>query len=67
MKSRLHQECYTGSCQEIEELKKRCGKDENEVPQQKLNEFNMQHDQESRTVSLLWDQVRKLEERFGVH
>ena len=31
MKNRLHQECYARSCQEIEESKRRCYKDENEV------------------------------------
>ena len=46
MKSRLHQECYARSCQEIEELKRRCSKEENEVTQQKMNEYAMQHDQE---------------------
>ena len=64
MKSRLHQECCARSCQEIEELKRRCYKDENEVTQQKMNEYTMQHDQESRTMSLLRDQVRQLEERL---
>ena len=62
MKNRLHQECYARSFQEIEELRRRC-KDENEVTRQKLNEYSMQQDQESRTVSLLRDQVRKLQER----
>ena len=28
MKNHLHQECYARSCQEIEELKKRCYKEE---------------------------------------
>ena len=49
----LHQECYVRSCQEIEGMKGRCCKEENGVTQQKLNEYSMQHDQESRTVSLL--------------
>ena len=57
MKSRLHQECYERSCQKIEELTRRCYKNENEVTQQKMNEY-MQHDQESRTMSLLRDQER---------
>ena len=46
MKSRLHQERYARSCQEIEELKRRFYKEENEVTQQKMNEHTMQHDQE---------------------
>ena len=63
MKSRLHQECYARRCQEIEELRRRSYQEENEVTQQKLNEHSMQHDQESRTVSLLQHQIRKLQER----
>ena len=63
MKSRLHQECHARSFQEIEELKRRCYKEENGVTQQKFHEYSMQDDQESRTVSLLRDQVRKLQER----
>ena len=51
MKNRLNQECYARSCQEIEELKRRCYQEENEVTQQKMNEYTMQHDQESRTMS----------------
>ena len=42
MKNHLHQECYARSCQENEELKKRCYKEENEVTQQKLNEPSTQ-------------------------
>ena len=65
MKNHLHQECYARSCQEIEELKRRCYKEENEVTRQKkLNEYSVQHDQESQTVSLLRDQIRKLQERL---
>ena len=64
VKNRLHQECSARSCQEIEELKRRCYKDENEVTQQKMNEYTMQHDQETRRMSLLRDQVRKLQERL---
>ena len=37
MENRLHQGCYAKSCREIEELKRRCYKEENEVSQQKLN------------------------------
>ena len=63
MKNRLHQECYTRSCRETEELKRRCNKEEDGVTQQKLNNYSMQHDQESRTVSLLRDQIQKLQDR----
>ena len=31
MKNRLHRECYARSCQEIEELKRRCYQEENTV------------------------------------
>ena len=64
MKNRLHQECYARSCQEIEELKRRCCEEGNEVTRPKMNEYSLQHDQESRTVSLLRDQVRKSQERL---
>ena len=37
IKNRLHQECYARSCREIEEMKRRCYKEENEAIQQKLN------------------------------
>ena len=63
MKNRLHQECYARSCQEIEELRRRCYKEENGVTRQKLNEYSLQQDQESRTVSLLRDQIQKLQDR----
>ena len=58
-KNRLHQECYARSCQEIEDLKRRCCKEA-----KWSNSYSMQHDQESRTVSLLRDQIRKLQERL---
>ena len=64
MKNRLHRECYARSGQEIEELRRRCYKEENEVTQQTLNEYSMQQAQESRTASLVWDQIRKLQERL---
>ena len=64
MTNHLHQECYARSCQEIEELKRRCYKEENGVTQQKMNEYSMQHDQESRKLSLLRDQIWKLTERL---
>ena len=64
MKNRLHQECYARSCQEIEELRRRYYKEENGLNRQKLNEYSMQQDQESRTVSLLRDQIQKLRDRL---
>ena len=64
MKNHLHQECYAISCQEIEELRRRCYKGENRVTRQKLNEYSMQQDKESRTVMLLRDQIRKLQDRL---
>ena len=63
MKNR-HQECYARSCREIEELRRRCYEEQNEVTQQMLNEHSMQHDEESRTASLLRDQIRTLQERL---
>ena len=63
MKNRVRQECYARSCQEIEELKGHCCGEEHGVTQLKLNEYSMQHDQESRTTSLLRDQIRKVPER----
>ena len=64
MKNHLHQECYARGCQEIEELKRRHIQEENEVTQRKMKEKTTQHDQESRTVSLLRDQARRLQERL---
>ena len=64
MENRLHQECYARSCQEIEELRRRCCKEENGVSRQKLNEYSLQQDQESRTVSLLPNQIQKLQDRL---
>ena len=52
MKNRLHQECYARSCQEFEELKRSCIQEANTSIQQRLKEFIMQDDKESRTVSL---------------
>ena len=63
MKNRLHQECFARSCQEIEELRRRFY-EKMQPTRQKLNEYSMQHDQESRTVSLLRDQIRKSRERL---
>ena len=63
MKNRLHQECYARSCQENEELRRRCFSEENGVTRQKWNEYSLQQDQESRTVSLLRDQIQKLQDR----
>ena len=64
MKSRLHQEYYARSCQEVEELRKRCNKEENGATRQKLNEYSMQQNQESRTGSLLRGQIQRLQERL---
>ena len=64
MKDRLHQECYTRSCRELEEKKRLCYKEENGVTQQKLTQHSVHHDQESRTASLLRDQIRKLQQRL---
>ena len=63
-KNRLHQESYARSCQEIEELKRRCYEEENEVIQHKLDEYSTQHGREWRTVSLLRDQVGKLQQQL---
>ena len=63
MKSRLHQEYSARSYQEIEELRRRFCK-ENGVIRQKLNEYSMQQDQESRTVSFLRDHIQKLQDRL---
>ena len=54
MKNRLHQECYARSCQEFEELKRSCIQEANTSIQQRLKEFFMQDDKESRTVSLFF-------------
>ena len=64
MKIRLHQDCHARSCHEIEELRRRCYREENGATQQKLNEYSIQHDQESRTASSVRDQIRKLQERL---
>ena len=66
MKSRLHQECYARSCQEFEEMRRRCYQEEN-TEKQRLEELPTQHDQESRTVSLLRDQVRRLQELLYIY
>ena len=66
MSSHLHQACYTRSCQEIEELRRRCYKEENGITRQKLNEYFMQQYQESRTLSLLRDQIRKLHDGLEI-
>ena len=55
---------YERSCQEIEELKRRCYRETNPKTQQKLDEHSVQHGWESQTVSLLRDQVRKLQEQL---
>ena len=43
MKNRLHQKCYARSCQEMEELKRRCYQEENAAKQRKLEEFTAHH------------------------
>ena len=63
-KNRLHQESYARSCQEIEEWKRRCYKEENEVIQQTFDEYSTQHGREWRTVSLLRDQVGNLQQQL---
>ena len=69
MKTRLHQECYARSCQEMKELKRRCYQEENATKQRKLEECTSKHDQESRTANLLRhqgsNQVRRLQEGLG--
>ena len=67
MKNRLHQECYTRSCRETEELKRRCYKEEDGVTQQKLNNYSMQHDQESRTVSLFAGSNAEITRPIGIY
>ena len=64
MKNRLHQDCCTIGCQEFEELRRRCSKEENGASRQRLNKYSLQQDQESRTVSLLRYQIRKLQDRL---
>ena len=54
MKDHLHQESCARNRREIEELKRRCYKEENEVTRRKMSECSMQHDQESRTESLFF-------------
>ena len=65
LKDHLHQECCARSCREIEELKRLSYQEENtDKKQRRLEEFPTQHGQESRTVSLLRDQVRRLQGRL---
>ena len=64
MKDHLHKESYARSCREIEELKRRCYQEEDTEKQRRLEELPTQHDQESRTVSLLRDQARRLQEQL---
>ena len=54
MKNRLHQDCYARSCQDFEGLRIRRYQEEKTEKQQRLEEFPMQDDQESRTVSLFF-------------
>ena len=64
MRNCLHQESYARGCQEIEELKRRCYKEENAATQQKLDEHSVQLGRESQTVSPLRDQVTRLQEQL---
>ena len=64
MKSLFHQESNARSCRQTEELKRRCYQEENTEKQRRLEEFLAQQNKESRTVSLLRDQVRRLQERL---
>ena len=52
------------SCRETEELKRRCLQEANTEKRRTFEECSTQHDRESRTVSLLRDQIRKLQERL---
>ena len=63
-KNRIHQECYARSCQEVEELKRRCSREENELTQQKLKGDSMQHGRESQTVSPLRDHASRFQEQL---
>ena len=45
-------------------LKRHCYQEENGAKQRRSDEITAQHDQESRTVNLLRDQVRRLQERL---
>ena len=70
MKDRLQKESNATSCREIEELKRRCCQEENTENQRRLEEFSTQHDQESRTVSLIFydpDLLRSYERTYVLH
>ena len=56
---RIHQECNARSCREFEELTRRCDQEETNWKTLKSRKFLIQHDQESRTVSPMRDQVRR--------
>ena len=53
MKNRFHQESYARSCQKNWRIEKKLLSREHTEKQQRLEESSVQHDQESRTVSLL--------------
>ena len=55
MKGHLHSESCARSCREIEELRRCCYLEENTEKQRRMEEFLLQHHQESRTVSLFFD------------
>ena len=64
-KNRLHQESYTRNRQEIEELRRRCYKEENKLSQYRLDEFSMLQERDPNTVSHLKDQIRELQEQVN--
>ena len=64
-KNRLHQESYTRNRQEIEELRRRCYKEENTLSQYRLDEFSMLQERDPNTVSHLKDQIRELQEQVN--
>ena len=63
-KNRLHQEDHIRSCKEIEELRRRCYKEENKLTQYRLDEYSTHQDRDPNTVSHLEDQIRKLQVNF---
>ena len=65
-KNRLHQECYTRNRQGIEELRRRCYKEESNLSQYRLDEFSMLQERDPNTVSHLKDQIRELQEQVNL-
>ena len=64
-KNRLHSERYTRSRQEIEELRRRCYKEEHKLSQYRLDEFSMLQERDPNTVSHLKDQIRESQEQVN--